>query len=126
MIRRPPRSTRTDTLFPYTTRFRSAGQGGERHTLPRKAHGIEDVAIEPAEGGQALPGDREGAAPGVIDGDILELREDPQHAAAHDAGDDARIGGQMALAAAEQQAPVGREPKGVDHVDRKSNRLNSR
>src|SRR3546814_10057824 len=24
MIRRPPRSTRTDTLFPYTTRFRSA------------------------------------------------------------------------------------------------------
>src|SRR3546814_11235787 len=27
MIRRPPRSTRTDTLFPYTTLFRSAGQG---------------------------------------------------------------------------------------------------
>src|SRR3546814_15969320 len=26
MIRRPPRSTRTDTLFPYTTLFRSAGQ----------------------------------------------------------------------------------------------------
>src|SRR3546814_20056847 len=25
MIRRPPRSTRTDTLFPYTTLFRSAG-----------------------------------------------------------------------------------------------------
>src|SRR3546814_16820598 len=24
MIRRPPRFTRTDTLFPYTTRFRSA------------------------------------------------------------------------------------------------------
>src|SRR3546814_5398472 len=37
MIRRPPRSTRTDTLFPYTTLFRSAGwrradteQGAER------------------------------------------------------------------------------------------------
>src|SRR3546814_4333650 len=28
MIRRPPRSTRTDTLFPYTTLFRSAGWGG--------------------------------------------------------------------------------------------------
>src|SRR3546814_6716432 len=27
MIRRPPRSTRTDTLFPYTTRFRSARAG---------------------------------------------------------------------------------------------------
>src|SRR3546814_3664565 len=36
MIRRPPRSTRTDTLFPYTTLFRSArhrrraGRGGRR------------------------------------------------------------------------------------------------
>src|SRR3546814_21195482 len=27
MIRRPPRSTRTDTLFPYTTLFRSLGEG---------------------------------------------------------------------------------------------------
>src|SRR3546814_4194575 len=30
MIRRPPRPTRTDTLFPYTTLFRSEWQG----TLP--------------------------------------------------------------------------------------------
>src|SRR3546814_11246921 len=28
MIRRPPRSTRTDTLLPYTTLFRSVGQPG--------------------------------------------------------------------------------------------------
>src|SRR3546814_13345976 len=28
MIRRPPRSTRTDTLFPYTTLFRSRKGGG--------------------------------------------------------------------------------------------------
>src|SRR3546814_13421521 len=28
MIRRPPRSTRPDTLFPYTTLFRSAPTGG--------------------------------------------------------------------------------------------------
>src|SRR3546814_6102422 len=28
MIRRPPRSTRTDTLFPYTTLFRSAVHAG--------------------------------------------------------------------------------------------------
>src|SRR3546814_13905817 len=28
MIRRPPRSTRTDTLFPYTTRFRSEAEPG--------------------------------------------------------------------------------------------------
>src|SRR3546814_6516845 len=30
MIRRPPRSTRTDTLFPYTTLFRSIGQSTYR------------------------------------------------------------------------------------------------
>src|SRR3546814_2110557 len=28
MIRRPPRSTRTDTLFPYTTLFRSSAHAG--------------------------------------------------------------------------------------------------
>src|SRR3546814_10253154 len=43
MIRRPPRSTRTDTLFPYTTRFRSdapslrelEGVGGQAHGVGR-------------------------------------------------------------------------------------------
>src|SRR3546814_8602137 len=33
MIRRPPRSTRTDTLFPYTTLFRSH-HGPEGHGCP--------------------------------------------------------------------------------------------
>src|SRR3546814_11291954 len=33
MIRRPPRSTRTDTLFPYTTLFRSADAGVQRLLL---------------------------------------------------------------------------------------------
>src|SRR3546814_6676473 len=33
MMRRPPRSTRTDTLFPYTTLFRSQGQGRSRNHL---------------------------------------------------------------------------------------------
>src|SRR3546814_1732709 len=36
MIRRPPRSTRTDTLFPYTTLFRS-GRGCPRLEPIRKA-----------------------------------------------------------------------------------------
>src|SRR3546814_14251680 len=31
MIRRPPRSTRTDTLFPYTTLFRSVRAQAARH-----------------------------------------------------------------------------------------------
>src|SRR3546814_14700273 len=30
IIRRPPRSTRTDTLFPYTTLFRSRDRKGRR------------------------------------------------------------------------------------------------
>src|SRR3546814_1270119 len=36
MIRRPPRSTRTDTLFPYTTLFRSL----QRHDKSVKAFSI--------------------------------------------------------------------------------------
>src|SRR3546814_5863827 len=45
MIRRPPRSTRTDTLFPYTTLFRSnilRHAGLEQFGHPRQAAG--DVA----------------------------------------------------------------------------------
>src|SRR3546814_10229035 len=34
MIRRPPSSTRTDTLFPYTTFFRSAGERPAAQALP--------------------------------------------------------------------------------------------
>src|SRR3546814_6782280 len=34
MIRRPPRSTRTDTLFPYTTLFRSEGDTSASYMLP--------------------------------------------------------------------------------------------
>src|SRR3546814_14950018 len=45
MIRRPPRSTRTDTLFPYTTLFRSSGparQRNDRFSLFRKVGAIHD------------------------------------------------------------------------------------
>src|SRR3546814_2035872 len=40
MIRRPPRSTRTDTLFPYTTLFRSPAIGEVRP--PRHGQRIAD------------------------------------------------------------------------------------
>src|SRR3546814_10031794 len=42
MIRRPPRSTRTDTLFPYTTLFRSAksGKGTMLALLPAFCSGL--------------------------------------------------------------------------------------
>src|SRR3546814_11003834 len=39
MIRRPPRSTRTDTLFPYTTLFRSFNTIPSNRALRRKNHG---------------------------------------------------------------------------------------
>src|SRR3546814_9903580 len=35
MIRRPPRSTRTDTLFPYTTLFRSIYEGNGGYPIKR-------------------------------------------------------------------------------------------
>src|SRR3546814_11837430 len=50
MRRRPPRSTRTDTLFPYTTLFRSAVtvlcgryEGVDERVL--EAHGAEEISL---------------------------------------------------------------------------------
>src|SRR3546814_1774156 len=63
MIRRPPRSTRTDTLFPYTTLFRSAAQhhGGQR------TEGCGDDLVEGEDDGNgqhrlALPALERGSA----------------------------------------------------------------
>src|SRR3546814_10387518 len=55
MIRRPPRSTRTDTLFPYTTLFRS---GFETSAFPQavgRAVGDDQLALAM---GQHEVGDR--------------------------------------------------------------------
>src|SRR3546814_3403888 len=41
MIRRPPRSTRTDTLFPYTTLFRSNND----HGLGRRSWDVADLGM---------------------------------------------------------------------------------
>src|SRR3546814_18622195 len=43
MIRLPPRSTRTDTLFPYTTLFRSAGEGLARDQAQRAAPHVSEI-----------------------------------------------------------------------------------
>src|SRR3546814_4294695 len=54
MIRRPPRSTRTDTLFPYTTLFRSAEDGDDRRPrrrlrpLRQAARGGAGLRLRPA------------------------------------------------------------------------------
>src|SRR3546814_6907607 len=43
MIRRPPRSTRTDTLFPYTTLFRSLC---DRYRAAESAHAIDRKRLD--------------------------------------------------------------------------------
>src|SRR3546814_5695567 len=64
MFRHPPRSTRTDTLFPYTTLFRS----GERRARGRQAGSIGRVGV---------------AAAGLIVGDRLFLRLDRHRLVVH-------------------------------------------
>src|SRR3546814_9482746 len=44
MIRRPPRSTRTDTLFPYTTLFRSGGVDHHHGAVDRGQRAIGVLA----------------------------------------------------------------------------------
>src|SRR3546814_18003874 len=71
MIRRPPRSTRTDTLFPYTTLFRSArggGGGSSAGLLRRPGLGIGDWGL-----GRAGRGGRGIAGAGLRGGRIAAL-----------------------------------------------------
>src|SRR3546814_3004861 len=72
MIRRPPRSTRTDTLFPYTTLFRSVVYGGlKREELHRTVSVVlHEVDVDGLGGnGQAAGSIRDalGAAFGSFD-----------------------------------------------------------
>src|SRR3546814_6240242 len=57
MIRRPPRSTRTDTLFPYTTLFRSPRGRARRHRAEarRDRRGRPQPALAPYPGAVELP-----------------------------------------------------------------------
>src|SRR3546814_19700254 len=60
MIRRPPRSTRTDTLFPYTTLFRSgvAAQVGGQVFGQQRGRGVDAIPGEdPRAAGEAAAGD---------------------------------------------------------------------
>src|SRR3546814_10771962 len=69
MIRRPPRSTRTDTLFPYTTLFRSydllrdeqvddADREDDQEQDPRERRRAAEVPLAPADVVE-VEGDRE-------------------------------------------------------------------
>src|SRR3546814_20149309 len=61
MIRRPPRSTRTDTLFPYTTLFRSVADAvAEADLIVMTLPDTKQAAIYEAD-----------IAPNLNDGDVL-------------------------------------------------------
>src|SRR3546814_11714604 len=82
MIRRPPRSTRTDTLFPYTTLFRSPG--GQRQAvgdfeIDRAKNRNRPIIHRESFGGQRTG--REDAANGTT-----ERRLDPSAEQAKSAG----------------------------------------
>src|SRR3546814_2192020 len=65
MIRRPPRSTRTDTLFPYTTLFRSEGgyarqltdeeRAEQQRRLGEHLNGIDVIVFTAAVPGRPAP-----------------------------------------------------------------------
>src|SRR3546814_1135471 len=65
MIRRPPGSTRTDTLFPYTTLFRSPDRPirlpSPLHPSPRSARTTASSWVKPSE--ISAPGSGAGRAP---------------------------------------------------------------
>src|SRR3546814_7369562 len=77
MIRRPPRSTRTDTLFPYTTLFRSAVDLDRRAVLG--AGREHDLGVE-LRLGAATPDD---LATGAVPEDVDVGADDRHH---HPAG----------------------------------------
>src|SRR3546814_2646461 len=69
MIRRPPRSTRTDTLFPYTTLFRSRGDA-QADASPeavqpdgQTGEGVQAQAIEPGDAPKPARNPRRRKAP---------------------------------------------------------------
>src|SRR3546814_6618474 len=55
MKRRPPRSTRTDTLFPYTTLFRSHRQVKYLNNVIEADHGKLKILIKPVRGFKSIP-----------------------------------------------------------------------
>src|SRR3546814_13682471 len=61
MIRRPPRSTRTDTLFPYTTLFRSAldrlpdGRTLDEKTVKAVTRALATVQLEDVKPKDEMP-----------------------------------------------------------------------
>src|SRR3546814_3189303 len=78
MIRRPPRSTRTDTLFPYTTLFRSMGAAldvfhSAAATLVREANAVSDNPLVFPDTGEVLSGGNFHAEPVAFAADMTAI-----------------------------------------------------
>src|SRR3546814_7697484 len=71
MLRRPPRSTRTDTLFPYTTLFRSHLMGDVAKESSEEDEDISEVTKKLKADGSAPPA----AAKPPSQTNILRLRK---------------------------------------------------
>src|SRR3546814_4037451 len=112
MIRRPPRSTRTDTLFPYTTLFRSA-VGEVFHNRVTEAALVVEHVVRDAETLGHLAGIVD-VLPGAA-GPLLRQR----HAMAVELQGDAN--NLVALAVQQRRGDRGVHPA----RDRRSTRLNS-
>src|SRR3546814_2150705 len=104
-MRRPPSSTRTDTLFPYTTRFRSV----EHAVAGEVERGLDE---ECAAGGDAPPGrwpaDSEGAQRGHGHAEHGEAGEHPSPV-------DAAADGNVDHEAGEQDSKPALERAAADH-----------
>src|SRR3546814_13495404 len=70
MIRRPPRSTRTDTLFPYTTLFRSQHERPEQQQRGAQAAARRAIRL----GGTAFVADDEFIADDIVPLDLRIIR----------------------------------------------------
>src|SRR3546814_7287456 len=101
MIRRPPRSTRTDTLFPYTTLFRSAAVPQELGVLPAAAdHRIDAAAADERADDAAATHDQSQRK--------SDLAEIPAERAAHERGIPGAEAGHHAGCEAETGVEIGR------------------
>src|SRR3546814_4472418 len=85
MIRRPPRSTRTDTLFPYTTLFRSVDIDlvvGEQDEVLEVLGGVAAVVAQPVQR-EVDPRRREQPERQWLAGPRLELAVDDPRSEEH-------------------------------------------
>src|SRR3546814_2375600 len=118
MIRRPPRSTRTDTLFPYTTRFRSEIVGDLKEGIEQGADARAGVAVEL----QRMILDALGAKAGDDDDVLDPVRDERRDLPADQA---ATVELDQAFGDVAGQRQQARTLPGRQDEDRKSTRLNS-